>query len=231
MDRLSFVVCTPSRGLVNSRTVESVAAILHEADGLGLDYRGWVLSHDLPIPACHETVAERAMATGADFLLWVEDDVIPPPGALRMTVVALLEQDYDVVAIDYPVGAAESAWGCIIRGEGDEILWCGFGCTLIRRRVLETLGRPWFTTDWRYVRVVTGWEAVPVLVPDAQRYGQHDIHFFARARAAGFRIGQVPGVIARHARIEALGAEGTNCGTHRIAIRERIERPWPGPSA
>lgn len=228
MGRLSVAIVMPSRGLVNSRTVEGVMDNILDGD---FTFSGWYLTHDLPMPLGHERAAEAATSgQGADLLWFVEDDVIPPSGALY-ALKTVLDEGYGVAAIDYPVGAASDAWGCIVRDPAGDILWCGLGCTLIPTAVLDMLAQPWFTTDWRYVRDGDGWRAERVTVPEEQRYGQFDIHLCHRLRERGFHIGQVSGMIARHARIESLGPEGTNVGTHRIGIRDRIERPWPGPSA
>ena len=229
VDRLSFAVVMPSRGLVNSRTVEAVISNIASAGYL--EFRGWFVSHDKPMPLGHEAVTEDAMASGADLLWFCEDDVIPPSDALASSLAFMVRANVDVAAIDYPVGAAQDAWGCIVREASGEILWCGLGCTLMAREVFESLGAPWFTTDWRYVRDGEGWKAIPAMGPEETRFGQFDIHLCYRLREAGFRIGQVEGMMARHARIEALGREGTNVGCHRISIRDRIERPWPGPTS
>jgi hypothetical protein len=223
---LSFAVVMPSRGLVHSRTV---AAVMDSIADTELAFRGWYLTHDMPIPDAHEHATEVALASGADLLWFVEDDVIPPLDSLNAMIDRFILED-DIVAIDYPVGAAQDGWGCIVRDPAGEIEWVGLGCTLIGRNVFGALPRPWFTTDWRFVREGDAWVAVPVTEPNERRYGQHDIHFCFAARAHGFSIGQVPGMMARHARIERLGAEGTNVGCHVISIRDHIERQYPGPA-
>jgi hypothetical protein len=48
-------------------------------------------------------------------------------------------------------------------------------------------------------------------------------------RAAGFRIGQVPDMIAGQAFVERLGLPGTNVGMHKISILDRILQQYPGP--
>jgi hypothetical protein len=58
----SFVVLTPSRGLVHSRTVAAVVSNVREAIAAGHEWRGWEMTHNLPLPACHERVVERPTA-------------------------------------------------------------------------------------------------------------------------------------------------------------------------
>lgn len=219
----SYAVVTPSRGLVHSRTIEAVMANVATVRR----FRGWFLSHDLPIPDCDEKVAELGLATGAEALWFVEEDVLPPPGALAASM-RLLAAGYDVAAVDYPVGSATDAWGCSVSA-GEEVLWCGLGATLVARHAFERLPRPWFSTDYQYVKSGSSdWRARPHPQSPEQRWGQQDIYFAMMLRAAGMRIGLVPGMIAAQARIVELGRPGTNHGWHTVAIQDRIERQYPG---
>lgn len=181
------------------------------------EFRGWALTHDLPIPDCHETVAERGLATGADALWFVEEDNIPPPNALRESFALLGE--YDVVAVDYPVA---DAWACVNHDERGEIRWSGLGSTLIRREVFEALPRPWFASDWVYILRSGKWLKHLDGTPPDRRYGLQDIHFSMQVVAAGFRIGEVPGLTGSHARLLELGTPGSNYGAHRIELRTEI---------
>jgi len=219
----SVAVVTPSRGLVHSRTIEAVMDNIAEVP----NYLEWVLTHDLPIPDCDERVAELGLATGADFLWFIEEDVIPPAGALASSF-RLLDQGFDVAAVDYPVGDPKDGWGCLVRDGAGEILWCGLGATLISRKVFEALPRPWFTTDQTFVRSGSDWLPRPNPQAAEHRYGLQDIAFCFALRAAGFRIGQVEGMTAQHAKLEQLGAQGTNHGCHTISIRTEIARQYTG---
>ena len=221
----SFAVVTPSRGLVHSRTI---AAVMSNVAQVGQEFRGWYLTHDLPIPDCDERGTELGLATGADFLWFVEEDVIPPVGALAASFRLLAGEGFDVAAVDYPVGSVQDAWGCLVRNAQGEILWCGLGSTLIRREIFERLPRPWFTTDYAFVRTGSDWVPRPHAQEPEKRYGQQDIAFCFALRAAGFRIGQVEGMTAHHAKLETLGAQGTNHGCHTISIRTEIARQYTG---
>ena len=221
----SFAVLTPSRGLVHSRTI---AAVEENIRSVGrCHYRGWFLSHDLPIPDCDEKVAELGLASGAEMLWFVEEDVIPPRGALVASM-ALLRRGFDVAAVDYPVGSAEDAWGCSV-SDGDEVLWCGLGATLIARHVFERLPRPWFRTDVEYIkRGGAVWEARPNAAEPERRWGGQDIHFCMALRAAGMKIGLVPGMTASQVKVVTMGQPGTNHGWHTVEIHDRILKQYPG---
>jgi hypothetical protein len=179
------------------------------------DFRGWVLTHDLPIPDCHETATERALATGADAVWFVEEDTVPPADTLARSMAALAVDP--IVALDYPVGE-DPSWACVARNKAGSIQWCGFGATLIRRDVFEALERPWFRALTYAIR-----DGVLIEPGIPSEYGGQDIYFFRRALVAGFTIAQLPGV-AGHARLRALGPAKTNHGAHRIDVLTEIQR-------
>jgi GT2 family glycosyltransferase len=196
---MKIAVVTPSRGRVDSRTIEAVLANLE-----GHESVGWFLSHSLPIPECAENVVERALAAGAEAVWSIEEDTVPPSGALDASL-RMLGEGYAVAAIDYPISQGT---GCLSRDAAGNILWVGLGCTLIAREAFEKVQRPWF-------RIV-----------DGRAYGGHDIYFCREVLRAGLRIGQVPGMIAKHVRLVELGKNGTNMGCHQVNILDRIDRQY-----
>jgi hypothetical protein len=208
---MKYAVATPTRGLLHSRTIEAVIANIEASDH---EFCGWFLSHDLPIPDAHERVCEIALASGAEAIWMVEEDMVPPPGALR----ASLDLPGDIVALDYPAARDLSS---IARRNG-KIEWCFLGCTLIRRYVFDRLTRPWFSTHMTY-RLVNG-DLRPFLDerPPESRHGQQDIYFTYAAVSAGFRIAEVPGMVCGHAAVDRLGQYGMNEGWHTIHVRTRI---------
>ena len=168
-----------------------------------VEFTGWFISNDKPIPDAHEYVASEALESGCDAVLFVEEDVILPVGGLA-AMVRLLEDGIAIAAIDYPVG--DRAQGCLtVNGDGS-IIWVGLGATLVSRTVLEALSRPWFTTT--------------------RGYGGQDISFCQRVLAQGMEIRAVPGMVAGHAKVEAMGRQGTNDGCHTISVRKTITRHY-----
>jgi hypothetical protein len=217
-------------------------ANVDQAVAAGHECRGWRFTHDLPIPDCHERVTELGMATGAEYLWFVEEDTVPPADALT----ASLALNADVAAVDYPVGypkgwivpkradsgdggaVSPGCWPCMPRPNKGIIEWAPFGCTLIHRRVFETLTQPWFVTDqqtvtWHFGDVMTRKE----VVKEAWKYGGEDVEFGERLQTAGFRIAKVEGMLAGHALLKTWGPLGDNDGAHGIVVRDKIEWEWP----
>lgn len=217
----SVVVCTPSRGLIHSRTVEAVWNALSAATDR-LTCAGWLITHDLPIPDAHETLAERGMTeTFAAFVWFVEEDVLPPPDALLALLTRHELTGAGIVALDYPVGEAPTR-SCVTRNQQGHVLWAGLGCTLIDRATLERLPRPWFRTDRTYLYSPDASREELVMVPQSARYGGHDVAFYLAARAAGVSVEAIDGPCG-HARLRALGAAHTNQGAHVIDTLTAIE--------
>lgn len=230
----SFAVLTPSRGLLHSRTAEAVMANVGRAAGAGHEYRGWLLTHDLPIPDCHERMAERGMATGADVLWFVEEDMVPPEAALLDSI----GLGADIAAMQYPVGLpagytdvtgkpSTGTFNCLQPSPSGAFDWCGLGCTLVARRVFERLDRPWFATDKTYEVWHYGTARTDRIVADNPfDYGGEDVNFGQRATELGFLIRQVPG-IAGHALLLNWGTYLQQDGRHGIVVRDRIDRFIP----
>lgn len=165
----------------------------------------------LRIPDCENVPLERALADGCSHFWFIEDDTVPPVGALDK----LLHAEGDIAAIDYGV----NGWGCIARGKIDgEVKWCGLGCTLVKRRVFEALEKPYFRDDMQLRLNDMQWIPAP-----KNRYGGQDIWFCCKAREKGFKIVQIQGE-CRHLKLESLGIPEENNGAHKIIQKPKIEK-------
>lgn len=192
-----------------------------EAQAAGHTFLGWHLSHDQPIPDCHNTVAAAALATGAEALLFIEEDNVPPAGAL----LALFEllKDCTIAALDYPVWTDTGTWSCVCRDSTKAIRYCGLGCTLVRRELFDALPAPWFDSSTQFRIIRQGSTTVLQPVPTKYEYGGQDIFFCDRALRSGFTIRELEGQSAGHARVTSLGRPKTNHGAHTIETTDRIE--------
>lgn len=205
-------VCIASRGVVHSRTIESVFNNLKDV------VCDWELffTHDLSIPDAQNDLIVRALLWGAEYFWFVEEDMLIPDGTFKEMVNA----HEAIVAVDYPVGGRQYS---TIAVKKDEILWCGLGCTLIRKDVFESIGKPFFRTDISVK--ITDKEKFEYEIDKSTpyKYGGHDILFGIQARERGFKIHRVPGIICGHMRIENLGQKESNTGFHRVKIMDKIK--------
>lgn len=167
-------------------------------------------SFDKPIPDAQNYLVEQALELSPTHLLFIEEDTVPPEGALER----LLAANSDIACIDYGV----NGWSCVAREKTtNEVLWCGLGCTLVKRTVFDKLEKPWFRTD-KSLRL-NDWQ----WVENPYKYGGLDIWFCTQAKNTGFSITQVGGE-CKHLRLDELGKAETNGGLHRISEKEKITK-------
>ena len=195
-------MCLCSRGLVHSRTMEAVLDILPEPWWL-------IMSHDLPIPEAQNYVTREALARGAKWIWYVEEDVVPQPGFIS-SALDHASSGFDVIAADYPLATQP---GVVRMGKNGPV-YAGMGCLLVRATVFDRITKPWFeAAQWSYDKANDRWTRVH---HGAGRiYGGQDIHFFAQLHGAGIPFKVLPGK-CQHLRVKEYGAEGTNDGCHKI---------------
>ena len=201
-----MITCVlPTRGMVFTQVIEAFEEIK----------KRWslriLMSHDLPIPDAHNFLTERALSyANTEYIFYVEEDTVPPTyGIDRM-----LALDSDIAFIDYGV----NGWSCsAIDKITNEILWCGVGCTLVKRKVFEALEKPWFRTD-KTLRL-NDWK----WLDNPAKYGGHDIWFCMQARSKGFKIKRANGE-CKHLQLNELGKKEWNNGLHNISEKPKIEK-------
>lgn len=139
----------------------------------------------LPFDHARNSIVMEMMKTHSDWLLFLDDDVIPPPDAFgrltshrREIVSALCYRRQGKITpamfreaspIHYPVESYSP-------GELLEVDLVGAGCLAVHRNVFERLDPPWF--EWLIDR-----EDLPL----TERVGE-DLAFARKARRAGFGI-------------------------------------------
>ncbi len=205
MAKIGIVI--PTRGMVFSETIQAI-----ERERKNYDTKLYI-STDLPIPEGHNRVVAEALRDGSEYILFIEEDVAIPAGACER----LLGSNAAIACIDYGV----SGWSCVTRNEQGEILWCGLGCTLIHRKVFESLKEPYFRADMALYLPEFRWQQLPEEYVKNRNYGNLDIWFFTKAREAGFEIKQVEGE-CRHLELISLGQKGINSGLHIIKQKPKI---------
>lgn len=207
-------VILPTRGLVFTKVEEALEE--YRLGEYREDYNMRIFrSHDLPIPDGHNSLTRQALTDNFDYLWFVEEDTVPQAGALE----SLIQAKSSISCIDYGV----TGWGCVTRNGRGEILWCGLGCTLVKREVFEALEYPYFRVDKTLRLNDWTWQDLPEEYIRTKQYGSLDIWFCMQARAKGFEIVQVEGE-CEHLKLDELGKVGVNNGLHQISIKEKITR-------
>lgn len=208
MKDFDVAIILPTRGLVYTQVED---AIHREIDGTWHKVK-YFRSYDKTIPEAQNFLVEEALKhEGINWFWFIEEDVVVPEGSFKR----LFNQTEPISFIDYGV----NGWSCSAKNEDGEIVWCGFGCTMVRREVFEKLNRPYFRTD-KALRLNDG--AWIDTNPD-KVYGQQDIWFCVKAREAGFKIKQVEGE-CKHLKLDQLGQPEVNKGLHTISEKPRINK-------
>lgn len=149
----------------------------------------------MPFDHARNSACEKALECDFQWLMFLDDDVIPPPDAFFR----LAGRDKDIISGLYirrndpiaPVMLRESPSGpqfvdSFTAGDLLDVDLVGAGCLLIRRKVIETMKTPWF--EWLVDRKD---------IPPEDRCSE-DFAFCRAARRAGFKIYVDTSVQCRH---------------------------------
>lgn len=228
---MSCAICTPSRGLIFSRTVQSIIEGMQFLNKNGLATKFYT-THDMPIPNGHSFCVSQALQDDAKTIIFIEEDMyIFPEGYM-----ALATSESPISTMQYN-DKNGSPHGIIHYNEAGEVIWGGLGATAIKVHVFKELGEPYFRTDTRYQNVkkklkdgkmITEYEPMEkhqeydkklnkfVTKEEPYLYGGLDIDFYTRARKAGFAIELLKDHKAHHFDLVALGERHINNGLHTI---------------
>lgn len=219
-----IAVLIPTRGTLFTQTVSALDRELAKYPHVRF------YTTDLPIPDCRNALVQKAIDSGIAFThyLMVDDDVIMPQGGLD----AMLEVDEDIVVIDYPthwMGGEAKHTGNVAYTDDSrkEISWAGLGCTLVTKKVIDSLDKPYFVSGGQYFDTIRGGKKV--LYGKRLSHGGEDVEFFFALKEKGFDIHKVDGMIAGHAKIlRHIGVveQGKYAKQHDIHVADKIDRPF-----
>ena len=166
------IVCVCSRGLMMSRTAESIDRNKENMSGL------WVTeyTHEDPIPDAQNNVTEKALARKPEWIWYVEEDVVPPFKALNKMVRHSIAENIPVISAWYGLDGGLKTYE---KSNDGTLLFSGLGCLLVKAEVFTQLEKPYFRTDstWtadlhegKLIRSHDRGESI--------NYGKQDIHFW-----------------------------------------------------
>jgi hypothetical protein len=190
----------PTRGLIYANTV---VGLLDNISGDNI-----TIITGKPMPDCFNEGIKTALSKGADYIWMVEEDNGLPRGILGK----LVDKKAYIATADYNVGKQSH-----INRQGDDILWCGVGNTLIKREVFEKIPEPWFEVDKHLNITDQGYELVDIPTDTVgQKWGGHDaIFFYTKARPLGYKIEVIDGHYD-HYRCEQVPKRELNNGQYNI---------------
>ena len=158
--------------LVSTPAYDPLVCIETYAAAMSLDTLGMEVGCFTPtgysIAEARTKAAHEALDRDADWLLFIDSDVVPPKDALRN----LLSHNVDICFGYYNKGTNSEGRTCLcevnrdnfdsfihkdelreMRDSGEELIEVrggGFGCVLVRTDVFRRLDEPWFEYVWSY---------------------------------------------------------------------------------
>jgi hypothetical protein len=208
---VKIAVILPSRGLMFSQTADEILKNLK-----GIDHK-FYFSHGKPIPDCFEDPTKEAQRDFRNTHFWfVEDDMVLPPNTLKK----MLDKDAAVVTADYPV--SKEGRGSVFK-VGKEVIFCGTGCLLVKREVIDEMKAPYFRTDmkWNIKNYGDFLKMTRSKTSDLDGYGLHDVNFCMNLQRLEIPIHVIAPKLGQRKLIN-LGKAGTNDGAHNIEVWSKV---------
>ena len=184
---VKIFVGIPTRGMINANWI---APILKQSlpVNTSIEYR-FLIGEE--VGTAREKLAEMAIALRADYLIFVDDDVIIPPNAIAK-LCNLADEGRDIVAgVYYSKQIPPQPLVFKGRGTGSYKKWkigeiiedadgVGMGLTLIKTEILKKIKKPWFKTINVQKQIVNNEEIF--LGKD------ENLYFFDKVISHGFKI-------------------------------------------
>lgn len=247
---MNFLVLTPTRGTLFTKTAD---ALMREFR-LNSQYPTWLTTDGLRLIDARNQLARWAFESKVpyDAVLFLDDDVVLPEGAFKAYSGALAKAD--VALVDYPhhhhpllsekkpTGVTTfSQW---LPGEDvseKPIAWSGLGATAMTKAAFEKLyayKAPLFRPSANPVKVdhLGRVSFVPTADRGVSAQGTdysagEDTQFFFDCRALGLTMRLVPGMTAKHLRLEhavSWVADEKYSTVHTVEVSDAIELPGNG---
>lgn len=204
---MKVAICCASRGLLHSRTAEACLLNLREAQ---VDFIP-CFEHDKPIPDAQNAITHQALESDAEWLWYLEEDMIPPPRALR-----LMLPEAKVISAKYRNRGG--TWAYSLEAKTGRLQYAGMGCLLVHRSIFSGLKSPFFDVIWDW-HWTTGEPKATRVQPGDTAFGRQDVHFFSQLWLAGIEA-RLANVVCGHATVEHYSSyePKANSGCHKITV-------------
>jgi len=192
---VNVVVGIPSFGMVSTYFLQSRISQQFPLVSSAVDK--FVLNK--PIAEARNEIVQYALDQGANYIYWLDDDVIPPPDAFLKMYMA----QKDIVNGVY-WSKSNPPMPLLFRNhlEGPYLDWhvgdfieidaAGNGLTLVKtdvyRKISETVGGPWYSTDYTSFKNAT----------QSAANNTEDLYFYWKAKKAGFKVWADTSIQAYH---------------------------------
>jgi SAM-dependent methyltransferase len=192
---INVVVGIPSFGMVSTYFLQSRIAQQFPLVSSAIDK----IVLNKPIADARNEIVEYALSQGANYIYWLDDDVVAPPD----TFLRLFNHHKDIINGVY-WSKSNPPMPLLFRGHlngpyydwhvGDliEIDAAGSGLTLVKtdvyRKIQKDLGGPWYSVNYGSFAGVEG----------SPPNNTEDLYFYWKARKAGYKVWADTGVQAFH---------------------------------
>lgn len=176
---MKIAFCIPSRETVHVTFTQSLTALIKRCALEGIETSVFFEIGSI-LPEQRNLLAQAALKDQADYLLWLDTDMIVPSNLIKK----LLSHKVDIVAANYSTKyKPRRSVAFLDDTDLDKRLEkttglhtvdaVGFGAILISKKVFEDLKMPYFNFEYNY---------------NKNTFTGEDIYFCKRARAAGYKI-------------------------------------------
>jgi hypothetical protein len=198
------VIC--SRGLIHSRTIESVEKNIHVVEDMKKQTWISVFTHERPIPDAQNWAISKALTYGPKWIWMVEEDIEVPFGHLDSM------QDYMVKKKAFAVASSYSLKGGLKAHQviDGEVVFVGLGCVLFDTWVFTQIKNPWFQTETYSIN-----RDVVKKLRERAVYGGHDVNFWMKMKEHDLSWCLHPYEVT-HLELVKHGADRVNHGYHTI---------------
>lgn len=205
-------LCIPCREQVYTSFMQSYGELVKTSTKAGLNI---VTIPDASTILLNQRndLAQAAIDCGADWILWLDSDMIFPSTTLlrllahKRPLIAgnYMKRSLPLTTVAYPqIGDWENWLPLEMQGDTEVVEGVGMGVFLMKTSILEELPRPWFNFEYR----------------DGRYHGE-DFYFQQLLRNAGYEI-HIDMNLSRQIHHCGLWAYGHSIGTNQDQILKRI---------